>query len=72
MKHLDTLKKLLEAAKNRKDGIIPDLTDSEIQAIEWAISTIDNYQAYIDETSVETVEKKLESYYEKVSKLYCS
>jgi hypothetical protein len=71
MEHLDTLKKLLEAAKNGdEDGFIPDLTDSEIQAIEWAISTIENCQAYIDETSVETMEKKLEPYYEEVSKLY--
>jgi hypothetical protein len=39
---LMTLRKLVTEAKNGDEhGVKPDITDAEIQAIEWAIRTIE-------------------------------
>jgi hypothetical protein len=40
--HLEVLKNLLKEAKNGDEhGVKPDITDKEIQAIQWVINKIE-------------------------------
>ena len=43
MEHLETLKRMLADVENGDEhGVKPDLTESEIGAIRWAIETLDS------------------------------